>query len=519
MDNESHTVSSISRRKFLGSSALMVGGVLASSSLLDACSSPSNKVASTTIKAKGLSQIEHVVIVMQENRSFDCYYGTLKGVNGFANAIKNDPSVLSQDFVANTSSAPIGKLMPFHFDTLNEPASCTTDIDHFWESQHGYWDNGKLDGFGSVHIIKDGPNAGRNAMGYYMRQDLPYYYSLADAYTICDAYHCSVLGPTHPNRVMSISGMLDPSGKFGGPVLTTRADVGYEGSVHWTTMPERLTSNGISWKFYEPRGAAYAPKTSLGAITSDNPLLYFSQILNSSGENNRNAFTPSWPDDFKSDVASGNLPQVSWINTPLPNQEHPPASSLGGEQVMNELLGYLFANPKVWAKTVVFITYDENGGFFDHVAPPVPEPGTQGEFLTGQLPATAKGIAGPIGLGFRVPMIVVSPFSKGGYVCSDTFDHTSTLRFLETRFGVEVPNLSDWRRSVTGDLTATLDLANPDYTVPSLPTPASTLPANEDPNLCSLNTVLGTEPTLPIPSPQVLPVQESGTKPRRGKQA
>ena len=111
------------------------------------------------------------------------------------------------------------------------------------------------------------------------------------------------------------------------------------------------------------------------------------------------------------------------------------------------MIGTLVSNPEVWAKTVLFIMYDENDGFFDHVPPPTPPPGTPGEFLTvDPLPASAYGVAGPIGLGFRVPMLVVSPFSRGGYVCSDIFDHTSQLRFLETRFGVQAPNISAWRR-------------------------------------------------------------------------
>jgi phospholipase C len=118
------------------------------------------------------------------------------------------------------------------------------------------------------------------------------------------------------------------------------------------------------------------------------------------------------------------------------------------------------SNPKVWSKTALFITWDENGGFFDHVAPPVAPKGTKGEYLTvSPLPAAANGIAGPIGLGFRVPMLIVSPFTRGGLVCSDTFDHTSMLRFIETRFGVEVPNLSEWRRRVTGDLTSAFNFA------------------------------------------------------------
>jgi len=132
------------------------------------------------------------------------------------------------------------------------------------------------------------------------------------------------------------------------------------------------------------------------------------------------------------------------------------------------------SNPAVWAKTALLITYDENGGFFDHVPPPTAPAGTTGEYLTANpLPADAGGVAGPIGLGFRVPLLVVSPFSRGGLVCKDTFDHTSLLRLLETRFGAEVPNLTAWRRSTTGDLTTAFNFVKVDSSVPSLPQPSS----------------------------------------------
>src|SRR5205823_5071066 len=140
------------------------------------------------------------------------------------------------------------------------------------------------------------------------------------------------------------------------------------------------------------------------------------------------------------------------------------------EVVAADILNTLVSNPSVWAKTALFITHDENGGFFDHVTPPVAPAGTSGEYVTASpLPSDASGIAGPIGLGFRVPLLVVSPFARGGFVCSDTFDHTSLLRFLETRFGAEVPNLSGWRRSVTGDLTSAFNFVSVDKTKPTLP--------------------------------------------------
>jgi phospholipase C len=178
----------------------------------------------------------------------------------------------------------------------------------------------------------------------------------------------------------------------------------------------------------------------------------------------------------------------------------------------NQVLSALVSNPKVWAKTVLFITHDENDGFFDHVAPPTPPQSTPGEYLTVEpLPDQANGVAGPIGLGIRVPLLVISPFSRGGYISSDIFDHTSQLRFLERRFGVEVPNLSTWRRAVTGDLTATLRPGSPDTSVPPLPQPSDNSAAVvQECQPAQLNEINVPVPPYPLPATQRMPVQESG---------
>jgi phospholipase C len=170
---------------------------------------------------------------------------------------------------------------------------------------------------------------------------------------------------------------------------------------------------------------------------------------------------PTYPADFMADVASGHLPQVSWVTFGVTESEHPGFSYPDtGETGVRQVVEALMSKKSVWEKTALFITFDENGGFFDHVKPPTPPRGTKGEFVTvRKLPKVANGVRGPIGLGFRVPMLIVSPFSRGGLVSSDVFDHTSILRFLETRFGVEVPNLSAWRRKTTGDLTSAFNFA------------------------------------------------------------
>lgn len=166
-------------------------------------------------------------------------------------------------------------------------------------------------------------------------------------------------------------------------------------------------------------------------------MLYFDQYVSDpSSELYQRAFLPVWPDEFTADVANGTLPQVSWVIPSVVDSEHPSAAPTNGELFIAQVLSTLTSNAEVWSKTVVFLVYDENGGFFDHVAPPTAPKGTAGEELTSSpLPEDAGGTAGPIGLGFRVPGIVISPFSRGGHICSDVFDHTSLLRFLETGSG------------------------------------------------------------------------------------
>lgn len=178
---------------------------------------------------------------------------------------------------------------------------------------------------------------------------------------------------------------------------------------------------------------------------------------------------------LKADVLTGQLPKVSWILASDDDCEHPEATPNAGARFVSSVLDARTSDPEVWAKTVVFYTFDENDGFFDHVVPPTPPAGTPGEYLSAAAlakvdPSSSFGISGPVGLGFRAPMLVISPFSRGGRLCGDTFDHTSLLRFLEARFGVPVPNLSAWRRANVGDLTATLRcLARPDTAIPRLP--------------------------------------------------
>jgi phospholipase C len=421
-----------------------------------------------------LQKIQHVVVLLQENRSYDHYFGAYRKGLGFNDHPKGTPGVFAQADPERTTGSPRGELLPWHLDTQTMNAACTVNPTHEWGPQHFSWNHGAMDRWVIAHTAVDGRAAAPQIMGYYERQDLPLYYALADAFTLCDQYHCSVMAPSDPNHHYGMAATLDPDGVAGGPVVTNAPNVAAvppstvatnAARYSWTTMPERLQSEGVSWKVYQ------APGSLQSTPLTNNILITYQQYADPSSVLYRNAFTPTYPADFVADIEAGTLPAVSWVYAPPMHDEHPPAPSNTGARVTGQILQALMRNPRVWAQTVMFVTWDENGGFFDHVTPPTAPPGTPGEYLTtSPLPTAAAGIAGPIGLGFRVPLLVLSPYSRGGHINSDVADHTSVLRFLETRFDVEVPNLSAWRRGVTSDLTSTLDLTRPpNLHFPSLP--------------------------------------------------
>jgi len=498
---------SLARRRFL-KHLVATSGAGAVSAFLEGCGMGMASGSTPTPAAcTKVTDIEHVVILIQENRSFDHYFGSYRGVRGFS----DKTAVFEQPDTANMADPPIGKLLPFRLDTATTNAACTHDITHDWVPQHQSWDNGGMDGFVNSKLSINANDAVLT-MGYYNRDDLPYYYGLADAFTICDNYFSSVIGPTDPNRLYTMAASIDPDGKNGGPILQTIVTnrSALYGRLTYPTMPEQLQARGISWKVYS------SPDQNVqNGILSDNVLPFFKNFQDSNSVLHQNAFGPQFPVDFLADVASNNLPQVSWIIGSVVTSDHPPSPSLFGEAVVSLIVGALTANSAIWSKTVFFLTFDENGGFFDHVAPTTAPPGTPGEYVTA--PAVpdptvigSPPITGPIGLGFRVPMLIISPFSRGGFVSSDLFDHTSVLRFLETRFGAEVPNLSAWRRSAVGDLTTALNFAAPNSSIPNLPSTIAALPQIIQECAASL---AGTT-AYTVPNSQMLPTQESGRAPK-----
>jgi len=503
-------------RRTLLAAALAGGGaaILAAGSRGDAAAAGSafaRAAASTKPAGSDLGAIEHVVFLMQENRSFDHYFGTYPGVRGF-----DDHGRKLGAFAQAWPGGRDSHLLPFHVDSASGMGECTYDLSHEWKTQHLCRGRGNNGAFVATHTMTayEGPQHGTMTMGYYRRRDLPYYYALADAFTICDNYHCSVLGPTHPNRLMSVSGTIDPAGHAGGPVLITNGDSHAVYSVSWDTMPEVLEDAGVSWKVYNPTGSPYTPAfvEQHGMVITDAILYWFRQYSNPNSALYQKAFLPIYPDDFAKDVAQGTLPAVSWLIPPLGYDEHPPAPPALGEWYTSQVLRTLMSNPKVWSKTVVFHTYDENDGFFDHVPPPVPPAGTPGEYVTtSPLSPLAFGVDGPVGLGYRVPMLVISPFSRGGHVASEVADHTSQMRFLEARFGVKAPNISDWRRRHTGDLTSTLHMGRADLSKPKLPSTSHDQAADMAALGCTnldLDEVGSGQPVYPVPMHQTMPRQE-----------
>jgi phospholipase C len=421
----------VSRRSLLTSATALTGAAVGATVLPLSLRKAVQASLAADRSASSLNDIEHIVILMQENRSFDHYYGTMPGVRGFA-----DPAAITLPdgnpvFYQPDPSHAQGYLLPFHYDTFATSAQATPGTDHSWPTQHQAWDNGKMDQW----VAAKGPYT----MGYMKQRDIPFHWALAEAFTLCDNYHCSVFGPTNPNRLYMWTGMIDPNGTGGGPIIDNTPAFNNI-ILSWTTYPERLEAAGISWKVYQEEDNY-----------DDNALAWFTQFGNASTS------SPLWQRGmykgqagaFEEDARRGRLPQVSWLVAPTAQTEHPDYFPAAGAEYIAQKLDAIASNPDLWFKTAFILCYDENDGMFDHVPPPVAPAGTAAEFVTD----SSTGLTN-IGLGFRTPTTIVSPWTAGGFVCSEIFDHTSLIRFIEARFGVSEPNISAWRRQTCGDLTS-----------------------------------------------------------------
>ena len=508
-----HTTDRRSFLKLIGSAS--VGGAAIPFDLSRALAIPAHHVTGT------IADVEHVIFLMQENRSFDHYFGMLRGVRGFS-----DPRAVKLPSGAPVWQQPngTGTLLPFRPEVEDLGQTFLPDPPHGWNDTHAAWNGGRYDQWV--------PQKGVTTMTYHTRKDLPYQYALADAFTICDNYHCSIMGPTDPNRYHMWTGWVGNDGAAGGPVITN-AELGYD----WSTYPERLERAGISWKIYQDSGVGLDGPGFWGWTSDpyignygDNSLLYFHQYQNALagtpladrakvGTNiNASGRDPlKLMDMFRSDVEHGRLPKVSWIVAPEAYSEHPNWEPDFGTWYVSQVVNILASNPEVWSKMALFITYDEEGGFFDHLVPPTP-PQTRGEGLstvpiTNEIfPGDAVHPAAPYGLGIRVPMIVVSPWTRGGWVNSQLFDHTSLIRFLEARFAHDradliESNITPWRRAVVGDLTSAFDFRTPSA--------SRRIDVPNTDNLKPVDLVFHDDETPVPPSNPHLPRQERGVRPAR----
>ncbi len=481
-----------------------------------------------------LEDVAHIVVLTQENRSFDHYFGALTGVRGFSDRFPVPIAGSSQSTFRSVWQQPrlkgnseAGFVLPFHLDTKKNFALMRAQgTPHTWPDAQEAWDHGRM---GQWTRAK-----GSHAMGYYRQADLPFHYALADAFTICDAYHCSFPGGTNTNRLFLWTGTNDPHGLGNGPATYNDLDsldskTGIA-AYTWTSYPERLQAAGISWQIYQDMADNY----------DNNPLAGFKAfrdayagLAGAPTEFKTRALSTRDLDHLKADVQANKLPQVSWIVANAEHSEHPERSSPAqGAEYTARVLQALTSNAEVWRRTVLIVNFDENDGYFDHMPPPaVPSRTTSQTGPTTTLWAGASTVDTrgeyheklvsyhngqqeldllhrAYGLGPRVPMLVISPWSRGGWVNSQVFDHTSIIRFMERRFGVMEPNISPWRRVVCGDLTSTLDFCRSDHS-----------PLRKFPETAALAKRALTLPKRTLataPASQAMPSQLPGTRPSRG---
>ncbi|MDI3386137.1 phospholipase C, phosphocholine-specific [Streptomyces sp. B-S-A8] len=467
----------LSRRRLLALGGGALGAATAGSLL-----PPSLQAAlAAEPPAGGLKAVKHVVILMQENRSFDHYFGTLRGVRGFGdrNAVRlpGGKPVFEQP-------APLGRtVLPFPVraaaEAQQKDLQYIGDLDHSWSGGAKAWNKGWMDNWITAKSAA--------TMAYYTREDIPLQYELADTFTLCDAYHSSIHSSTSPNRNHLWSGKTGNEANGDRAVGNDAYAEGTHPGYDWGTYAERLEKAGRSWRTYTEwenftdnqieffttfkaiarkvlaktehtyMEAFYAKvREAADEAEREKLLATLDEGVKSLDAGERSLFeralrrvpTGTLAEEFRRDVAAGELPEVSYLVPSALDSEHPGSSSpIHSATLVYKILDALGSHPEVWRHTAVFINYDENDGFFDHVPPPVPPADVTEEHWQGQ----------PTGLGMRVPMLVVSPWTVGGHVTSEVFDHTSVIRFLERWTGIEEPNIGTWRRQVTGDLTGAFD--------------------------------------------------------------
>lgn len=517
-------MSDINRRKFLRMSAGTAGATLAFNMLPPLIQKALAVQANNSTKS--IKDVEHIVILMQENRSFDHYFGTMKGVRGFGDRF---PIPLESGKNTFYQSDGEKEIPPYRADKNTMNAALINGTPHDFPDTQAAWNQGK---YGFWPKFKT-----PFSMAYYTREEIPFQYALAESFTICDAYHCSVATGTDPNRIVFWSGSnFNPEKRKAGINCTDKdsepinlrcwpewpegsngpakmPSPGYtfrSNGFEWDTIPDVLEKAGISWRIFQNPNDNF--------MGSMNGCLAFESFRTAKpGSSIYENGLKHWSlDDLTEQVKNGTLPQVSWVLPSQSESEHPsgPSSPGRGGDFTHQVLTALTSNPEVWAKTVFFLTFDENDGLFDHLpAPAVPsynndgtlagkstiglegmyfnnDKGTQkfldplyADFMRSMKADpkmamrcyqderdTISGNIRPWGMGPRVPMYIISPWSKGGWVDSQVADHTSVGQFIEQRFGITLPAISPWHRAVSSDLLSAFDFKTPnDPAFPTLP--------------------------------------------------
>ncbi|QGW81044.1 phosphocholine-specific phospholipase C [Variovorax paradoxus] len=547
-----------SRRRFLTGAATTGAAALAVSafppSIRRALAIPANNKTGT------IQDVEHIVILMQENRSFDHYFGTLMGVRGFGDRF-TIPLPKGLNVWQQTDAS--GKLvLPYHLDSRKGNAQRDGGTPHDWADSQNAWDGGRMYQWPRYKTSK--------AMGYHKEAEIPFQFALANAFTLCDAYHCSMHTGTDANRAFHLTG-TNGATAAGTAFVTNEWDWvdGRPESVNtgytWKTYAERLEEAGVRWISYQnmpdewgdnmlgafrqfrqanldsgfPVSSGGKPNTPYANTGQPLPYRAYDRATDDAKsplyKGVANTLPGTRPEDyldaFRRDVREGKLPQVCWMNAPSIYCEHPgPSSPVQGAWFLQEVLDALTAVPEVWSKTVLLVNFDENDGYFDHVpSPSAPSPVGDGafagkttlpdadlapEYFTQAAPPGSTKQPAPdgrvYGPGPRVPMYVISPWSRGGWVNSQAFDHTSVIRFIEARFGVKEPNIGAFRRTVCGDLTSAFNFANPNDE--PLPTLAGRSTRDQADQLRLSQEALG---QVPLPIDPQLPRQPTGTRPSR----
>ncbi len=344
-----------------------------------------------------LPQIEHIVILMMENHSYDDHFGMLKRGDGF----KLGPDGLPLDANLYTD----GKLLKaFHM-----PSTCQLESHpgQNWDASHIAFNGGRNDGF----VTGSGPVA----MGYWDGTDIPFYYGLAETFPLCDRWFCSVLAQTYPNRRFLVAGTA-------GGIISTTTEALLTPPPPNGTIFERLNAHGITWRnYYMDLPAATGVIPTVAAKKENAP-----RIVKAS--------------QFITDAAQGKLPSISFVDPNFGIQsEEDPQDIRQGERFAAAIINAAMQGP-AWAKTLLIWTYDEHGGYYDHVAPP---PAIKPDNIPPKIQVPPNRPGAYDRYGFRVPAVIVSPYAKRDYVSRVVHDHTSILKLIETKWNLPALTFRD----------------------------------------------------------------------------